>query len=220
MADRYRVASKPRKEGAKPNWSDPLGVDAARDAVVRRQKPHHDEGYVMQQLDDNPDEWGPQRTLAEVSDLLPKRYAKLKVGDTWGVKSRKDGFVVLTRKVEIEPPTIHTQGTPAIDKIYTWLHDEFPGQWENWGICVCRRISGSSSWSQHAYCNGLDIHASYSKMDQIAKAAIQATRSHKIPCDQVIWKGWEHIHGGSVYDHYDHVHFTGDPQQSGWPDCA
>lgn len=212
----YRNAAKPKKDGAKPDWSDPLNVKEASDRVVVRQRKHQGKGFVMREQETD-QKWGPERELDEVRERLPARLDMLRLGETWAVKALKDDYTMLTRAVHVDPPVMQTAGTPAIDAIYTWLTDRFKGRWENWGICVCKRISGSSSWSQHAYCNAIDVGGPTNTLDLIAKAAVAATKAGEIPCDQVIWKGWEHIHGGNVYDHYDHVHLTGAPQRGGYP---
>ncbi len=216
MSIAYRVATKPVRDGAKPNWSDPKDVKEASDIVVVRQRKHMGKKYEQREVAKNED-WGPDRTLEEVKDRLPAQLDGLRLGETWAVKSLKDEFTVWTRKVHIDPPVVATPGTDAIDKIYAWLNSNFKGRWENWGICVCKRIQGSTSYSQHAYCNAIDLGGTTANLDAIAKAATAAAKAGKIPADQVIWKGWEHVHGGSVYDHYDHVHLTGAPQRSGYP---
>jgi hypothetical protein len=212
----YRVATQPVRDGARPNWTDPKDVKDASSAVIVRQRRHIGGGYRMREQAKGED-WGPERTLEEVAGRLPARLDALRLGETWAVKALGDGFTVWTRKVHIDPPVIQTPGTDAIDAIYTWLNGNFKGRWENWGICVCKRISGSSTWSQHAYCNAIDVGGSTANLDAIAKAATTAAKNGKLPCDQVIWRGWEQVHGGSVYDHYDHVHLTGAPQRSGYP---
>jgi hypothetical protein len=213
----YRTATKPKRQGAKPNWSDPKQVMDARDLVVGRQRKHIGRGYRMREWARNTP-WGPDRTLEQVHDRLPGQLNGLKLGETWAVESLKDNYTTLTRKVHVEPPSVQTPGTDAIDKVYGWLQANFKGRWENWGICVCKGIAGYPGvWSQHAYCNAIDVGGSTGNLDVIAKAAIAATRAGKLPIDQVIWRGWEHIHGGKVMDHYDHVHITGRPQRSGHP---
>jgi hypothetical protein len=216
MPMRYRVAAMPKKDGAKPHWTDPKELKDATNAVVTRQRKHVGKGFTMREVAKN-EKWGPERTLEEVHTRLPGQLDNLRLGETWAVRAFSDDFTVWTRKVSVEPPVVQTPGTDAIDAIYGWLNGNFKGRWENWGICVCKRISGSSTWSQHAYCNAIDIGGSTGNLDAIAKAATAAAKSGNIPCDQVIWKGWEHVHGGNVYDHYDHVHVTGKPQRSGWP---
>src|SRR5580765_574706 len=134
MTVKFRVAGVPKKDGARPNWSNPKDVMDARDAVVKRQSSHHGQGYVMREV--GAKKWGPERSLAEVKSELPARFSHLQIGETWSVRALVDDHTVWTRKVEVEPSVIQTPGTAAIDKIWTWLHEKFPGQWENWGICV------------------------------------------------------------------------------------
>lgn len=215
----YRVATKPVRDGARPNWSNPKDVKDASDTVVVRQRRHIGRGYRMREQAKN-DAWGPILTLSDVHHRLPARLDSIHLGEVWSVKAERDDFTVVTRKVHVDPPSVNTPGTDAIDKIYGWLNGNFKGRWENWGICVCKHISGSTSWSQHAYCNAIDVGGSTGNLDAIAKAATAAAKDGRIPCDQVIWRGWEHVHGGSVYDHYDHVHLTGSPERSGYPSAA
>lgn len=212
----YRNAARPKKDGARPSWSDPLEVKAAANRVVARQRKHIGRGYVMREMAKD-EKWGPERSLDEVHDRLPSQLNGLRLGETWAVKALSDDYEMWTRAVHVDPPEVETPGTDAIDKIYGWLRAEFPGRWENWGICVCKRVLGSSTWSQHAYCNAIDVGGSTANLDMIAKAATAKAKAGDLPIDQVIWKGWEHVHGGSVYDHYDHVHLTGAPQRSGYP---
>jgi len=211
---KYRVATRPKKDGAKPDWTNPKGVVDARDVNVRRQRSHIGGGYRMREQGDP---WGPLKDLSEVHDSLPARLDQLHVGQVWAVKAESDDYITMTRKVDVEPPVVQTPGTDAVDRLYTWLQDHFRGKWENWGICVCKRIEGTSTWSQHAYCNAIDVGGATGNLEAIAKAATAAAKAGHIPCDQVIWQGWEHVHGGTVYDHYDHVHLTGQPQRSGYP---
>ena len=117
----------------------------------------------------------------------------------------------------------------AIQEVFSAVMRQFPRAGSA-GIAVCRRISGSSSWSQHAWGNGWDIVApgglsespsSQRFLDMIEKWLIQNTRGGlRLPIAQIIWRGQEQLNGGSVYDHFDHIHVSGDPMFSGTPPCA
>lgn len=79
----------------------------------------------------------------------------------------------------------------------------------NWGVFSCRRIKGSATWSQHAYGNAVDFHASGAVMAAIAGYCRGASMRDVVA--QILWQ---------VPDHYDHVHISGRPMFSGLPACA
>lgn len=72
----------------------------------------------------------------------------------------------------------------------------------------CRKIAGSTSWSQHSWVNGADLFASPRILDDVA-TYIRATYSDVIA--HVLWK---------VKDHFTHVHFDTWPQGISTPPCA
>lgn len=106
-------------------------------------------------------------------------------------------------------------------------------------VFSCRKISGSSSWSQHAYGNAVDLfprgdiesHAAARRA--IANFIVKNTTTktlanlgRKLAVAEVIdhsgrriWtpgQGW-HAYGGTAGDH---VHVSGAPLRSGTPACA
>jgi hypothetical protein len=100
--------------------------------------------------------------------------------------------------------------TPAIRTVWRRVARNWGGtSLENWGVFVCRRIAGSSTWSQHAYGNAVDFHASTTVMDAIAGYC--RGESMRDVVAQVLWK---------VPDHWDHVHVSGRPMHTGLPACA
>jgi hypothetical protein len=62
MPMRYRVAAMPKKDGAKPHWTDPKELKDATNAVVTRQRKHVGKGFTMREVAKN-EKWGPERTL-------------------------------------------------------------------------------------------------------------------------------------------------------------
>lgn len=115
--------------------------------------------------------------------------------------------------------TPHATGgtSPAIRQIQRAARRKYP--WiVSLGVCSCRHIQGSSEWSQHAWCNAWDIAAVGPVGDMLARWFV--SQAGTLPIAQVIWKGQEQLHGGSVYDHYTHIHISGDPMRSGTPPCA
>lgn len=84
------------------------------------------------------------------------------------------------------------------------LNKEFPG-WTNYGICNCRYIAGTHTWSQHAYCNAVDVHfGTMSQMDEVYKYF--NARRGQFAIATLLWR---------VPDHYDHVHADFQPQNAG-----
>lgn len=107
------------------------------------------------------------------------------------------------------------------------------------GVYNCRRIAGSSSWSQHAWGNAVDLFPDPPTFDDqadlraVADAAVyQAThrtpanRGRRLAVARVIdhdagrqWtpsEGW-HVYGGTKGPH---VHVEGAPIRTGTPPCA
>lgn len=82
------------------------------------------------------------------------------------------------------------------------------------GIYNCRRISGSYSWSQHAFRNGLDIRirrtgALASSID--TEATTFVVNKVRSLAAETLWQ---------VPGHTYHAHFTGAPKRYGTPPCA
>ncbi len=106
-------------------------------------------------------------------------------------------------------------------------------------VFACRRIEGSSSWSQHAYGNATDLFPSgdpeshAAKRRAIANFVVKntttrtlANHGRKLAVAEVIdhdarriWtpsRGWHEYTGTTG----DHVHVSGSPLRSGTPACA
>jgi len=106
------------------------------------------------------------------------------------------------------------------------LYAEFP-ELRDWGSKVCRKISGSSTWSQHAWENAND--AAYPaggqpRNDPYLNAAVAWLREQKR-----IGRSFEGVKIGTILyqngsdttaGHWDHVHYEADPKQTGTPPCA
>lgn len=72
-------------------------------------------------------------------------------------------------------------------------------------VSNCRKIAGSSRWSQHAYKNASDVFGPTGTLDRVAAHA----RSLNYVAN-VLWR---------VKNHYDHVHVDFHPQGRGTPNC-
>lgn len=80
----------------------------------------------------------------------------------------------------------------------------------DWGITNCRHIAGSTSWSQHAWGNAVDLHPLTKSYGDKAYAYVQANAA-RLSVAHLLWQ---------VPDHYDHIHADFNPQGVGTPPCA
>jgi hypothetical protein len=130
--------------------------------------------------------------------------------------------------------------TPAIARVIRVMQrSKVASLIDHAGVYNCRRISGSSTFSQHAWGNAVDLFPRGSAdnadeaCERIARAVVlQATqrtvanRGRRIPAAEVIdhqngriWtpsRGW-HAYGGT---RGPHVHVSGAPLRTGTPPCA
>lgn len=143
--------------------------------------------------------------------------------------ARSDALGALTYGLLLtdpEPVLTDTPGNPYVDLVYTMVFAKFPGA-SNLGNCYCRHIDGSSSWSQHAFCNAQDFGAPaganfWATLNAIANYLVANAvqfRVETVIVQDRIWRrgiGWQHY--GGAY-HY-HVHTDGYPNGTGTPECA
>jgi hypothetical protein len=111
------------------------------------------------------------------------------------------------------PPTSGTRGVKRLWRnIYSW----FPHA-VSLGVFNCRRIAGSSSWSQHAFGDALDIASPSSvksgRPDDYLDAIVEFV--HKVIPDQ---DGGRVIYRDSA--HQNHAHCDWPPDRGGTPPCA
>jgi hypothetical protein len=107
------------------------------------------------------------------------------------------------------PPDPPPQATPAIRHVWRAVYERWGDRVDSWGVFACRFIHGTTTWSQHAWGNAVDWHASTELMDRIA--AFCRSDEMRPYVSQVLWR---------VPDHYDHVHVSGRPLRTGTPPCA
>lgn len=127
-------------------------------------------------------------------------------------------------------PVLATGMTPAVDWLSRTLfgstkyEDPGIGKWagrgiKNLGISYCRKIAGSSSWSNHAFGNALDISIKPDDSpvgDQIAgwlrgPEVTALLDSHGVSIAHLLWK---------VPSHHNHIHIDFNPYGTGTPPCA
>lgn len=110
------------------------------------------------------------------------------------------------------------------------IRDAFMARWprlRDWGTTNCRKIAGSSTWSQHSWSNAHD--AGYpaggsSRDDPYLVAAVDWLRLQRalgVTFDGVAIGTILFQNGVSTtLGHRDHVHYEAAPKQRGTPPCA
>jgi len=195
----YRVADRPPQD---------LGDAIAYIRNVMSRPAHQGAGYVIKEVGM---EWSRVRTLAETLDRLSERLAADEVDAYWTIMAVKDRFRMWVLKVDQNPAVvIDTDGSIAIDIIWGTISTRFDGV-QNWGICACRRIAGTWTWSQHAWCNGLDVGGGTELLDRVAAYTQELARRGYLPVGQTLWR---------APGHYNHIHYSGEPLRTGTPPCA
>jgi hypothetical protein len=130
--------------------------------------------------------------------------------------------------------------TPAIARVIrVMLRTKAARFIDHAGVYNCRRVSGSTVWSQHAWGNAVDLFPkggaenADEACERIARAVVRqatqrtaANRGRKLAVAEVIdhqngriWtpsRGW-HEYGGT---RGPHVHVSGAPLRTGTPPCA
>lgn len=223
----YRLA----KAGS-DTWSAARGLKPTLDAV-KAELAKVDADYRVSVEDET--SWSDPANLGGAMKHLERRLATRYVGDVVLVEKRgafdSKGKVWRVRivrkdpkppkptkppkpKPDKPPPPANTVGTDRIDVQHAAAWAQFPGL-ESWGICNCRRISGSSTWSQHAWCNAEDIHR-----DLPGKTVLQSLDPvHAWLSRNRAKLGIEHL----IYrttSHWDHIHSDMRPNGRGTPPCA
>lgn len=92
-------------------------------------------------------------------------------------------------------------------------------------VYACRKVAGSSSWSQHAWGNALDVFATKAELGQIARYLVRHARRRRV--QTVIFDGrswsWDHrrwVPYTGSNPHTSHVHVDFRPRRFGTPPCA
>ena len=99
--------------------------------------------------------------------------------------------------------------TDAVRQFHHLIYLRMGRRLTSWGVYDCRFIAGTTTWSQHAWGNAEDYHGTTDAMDDLAAyARSPALRPY---VSQVLWR---------VPDHFDHVHLSGRPLETGTPACA
>lgn len=195
-------------------WGSPRLVTGAMLQVRKAMAPHAGKGFQL----DPPSKggWGPKRSLKGAIHRMRFGLKQGHVGSVWRIRPVKNhSFVWRSRKIDIDPAKIaNTEGTHAIDIVVGSTLHRFPNL-SILGIYECRVILGTNILSQHAYGNAVDLAGSVALMDTVAHWQYKMTRRGWLPMSQLLYRGHDWFSGGSVYDHYNHIHDSGKPMLSG-----
>lgn len=195
-------------------WGPAQSMDERMEVTRERLANHRGEGYRLRRAAEG-QEWSRIRTLGDTMQVLQDRLRDAAVGAVWLARAVDDGFTVKSRKVDTNPAIGYpTVGTTPIDIVVGTLKTRHPGI-SIGGIYSCRPILGSSTLSQHSYANAVDVFGSSEAMNAAAYDLYRMAKAGLIPVSQVLWNNKNLFTGNYVYDHTNHIHFSGDPLLSG-----
>ena len=209
MAELYRVSFQQKDDRKPEDWFAAQGLGGAMDRVRARAN-EWPKGPTRQR--DRGDEWGPWRpNLGDALFHFKSSVEANRPGDI-RVLQHENKALILVRNVavpDIDYPSVSSNATPNVRRLIQPLWEEFP-QLEYWGCFNCRRISGSSSFSEHAWADAIDIHApSMSYGDDVNRWLNNNSVEYNIT--RVLWR---------EANHYDHLHVDLNPDHSGYPPCV
>jgi hypothetical protein len=204
-----------KKDG---EWSDEVGAKAVEAvADIRIIKGH---GRFTLQIDQG--DVSRPRTRLETMVRFQELLSTLKENERIRVRDGDDDLVLLAQRI---PTFIETPGNDKIDAVHTFVFRKFEKQVFSLGICVCKKIVGSNTYSQHAFCNAEDYGAGNMLwLQRIARAVVREAKAGRLDVEHVIvgdqiWTkgvGW-HTYTGNFHFH---VHVDCDPNKGGVPPCA
>ena len=237
---RWQVKGNPSKA-----WGDKgpdlLRTKANASAAIKRDLGDKGTGwYARVNLRDGFGPWqGPvdrAELLEAFDDWAPGDLAIAQYGRKQGDGSGYDvAGVVRCRVIAVKD---HAGTTADTDKVIALCEAAYP-QGAFGGGAVCKQISGSSSWSQHAYGRAYD-HSAYAANDALTDWALRMARENAegdvlLPVNQILGSQggrvgnasapfvgpWAWRQGGVDSSHLWHGHFsTGKTQGTGVPPCA
>lgn len=186
-------------------WSDGLEKDAEDRLALAWEK------------DTEEKVWLPRK---ELFDRVVKRLDNASPGIDAFVSGVGDGILRIKTIEDLPEPPSWSGASPELSKMLDDLWREFPGDWQNWGIHVCRKIYGSSSWSQHSWNDAVDVGVGNDKQagDDIHRWLNANENKYGGFCENIWWE--VPSTGDATQDHRDHIHVSLGPCHTGTPPCA
>jgi hypothetical protein len=127
------------------------------------------------------------------------------------------GFAKAVKEVAlslVQTAAASTNGTPAEQRYAAALFSVFPSL-KSAGVYSRRKILGSTTWSQHAWGNAIDVVGGTTEMNAGANWSFANRANYNIA--HLLWQGRNMINGLGVYDHFNHFHSDFNPQGTGTP---
>jgi hypothetical protein len=220
---KYRRRPRPNLSTSK--WSGALVLSPTLDAIRDKLTTSGWKGPYRLHQKDSDKSWTKPLVLSDAIPAIKSRLKTWNAGKTLWIKSHEHSFILAVRIIKVYKIIDLANTTTAIDKVYTALKWNFT-DWGFIGTFSCRRIAGSSSWSQHAWGNAIDFTGSTSKMNAMTSWLAQKASSGQLPISQIIHNRqvWTPMYGWMYYSgidpHYTHVHVSGLPYLYGTPPCA
>lgn len=215
---RYKIGRKSTGEES-VSYSAPLKLTEV-DADLRPREKSIDPPLQLRRRDTD---FGPFRTIPEANKRAIAYLNGADIGDFVIIRGGNKNRLLIVRKVLLKPEIVDTDGTNPIDVMHTEVFKKWP-QLVSFGICSCRDVAGSSTPSQHSFCNAEDIHGSPSLMYTLSRYLVKY--AGRLDVAHVIYNrqaytspsiggsgGWSYYSG--INPHYDHVHVDMLPQRSG-----
>lgn len=178
-------------------------------------------------------EWGPWRSRLDARHRLEYHMEMAATGDVWEIEN-ENGWRMRVRKTSegvdrIVPPWASTylrSTNPRINAVAAAAY-AFDEGVDCLGSKVCKRIAGSTSWSQHAYGNAIDLAfrvpppTGFDMARQDRLATFLVAHADELAIEHVIHRdrAWTRGSGWSSYGgiYHTHVHVDCTPQGTGYP---
>lgn len=157
------------------------------------------------------EEYGPDRKWRAHWRRLRHILRRADIGD--GYYSRgQTGRTVFIRVVKRERAggagVTLTVGTADVKQTYREITARY--KITNVGTCNCRRIDGSTRFSEHAWCDAQDVGGRVVELDRVYHY-LNANRG-RLNINYILWRGDPGHYPG-------HIHWDHNPSHSGTPPC-
>lgn len=174
---------------------------------------------VEDQIRRKGDPWSNDMTRPVALQRLEDKATRAPLEIVWQIRGGGSTFNI-HRYDENPSAFLATAGNEAIDILVGTVVQHYPSV-RSYGIFVCKKISGSSAWSQHAFFNAVDFggpgpwgsQGNIDLLDDIDADVKRWTAQGYLDVSQFGWRNWDNHYPG-------HSHYSGAPLRTGTPECA
>lgn len=146
------------KEGS---WEDPRMTLTLTLRRVKQLLTGRGESFVLRRKGG---EVSAPRDLKGTAERLKALLAKSAVGEAYILRGRLNTDPVQVKVIDLwPPPATNVCGTPPTRQYVALVRAKFPKA-RFAGTCVCKKVSGTSTWSDHAYGAAVDYFESWPVM--------------------------------------------------------